>query len=161
MHQRMMEVFFRFHKLKIFRILPEISQSDVCLLAKLMVVRENQGERQGIRVSELAEKLELSVPSVSRTLNHLEKKGYVTRYEGINDRRITYVCLTDKGRDILEKVDTVMRDYWGTVISRMDPVTMEHLMDGIDEFYRVAEEELLKRLQEKENNINGRKDGCK
>lgn len=152
MYQRMMEVFFRFHKLKIFRILPEISQSDVCLLAKLMFVRDNQGERHGVRVSELADKLELSVPSVSRTLNHLEKKGYVTRYEGINDRRITYVCLTEQGRGILEKVDAVMRDYWGTVISRMEPSTVEHLMDGIDEFYRVAEEELTKRLQQKEHN---------
>lgn len=152
MYQRMMEVFFRFHKLKIFRILPEISQSDVCLLAKLMFVRDNQGERHGVRVSELADKLELSVPSVSRTLNHLEKKGYVTRYEGINDRRITYVCLTEQGRGILEKVDAVMRDYWGTVISRMEPSTVEHLMDGIDEFYRVAEEELTKRLQQKEDN---------
>lgn len=68
MHQRMMEAFFRFHKLKIFRILPEISQSDVCLLAKLMVVRENQGERQGIRVSELAQKLELSVEGICHPL---------------------------------------------------------------------------------------------
>lgn len=147
MYQKMMEVFFRFHKLKIYRILPEISQSDFCLLTKLMYVRENQEGRQGIKVSELAKKLEVSVPSVSRTLNHLEKKGYVMRYEDKKDRRITYVCLTEQGSSILEEVDAVMRDYWGTVLSQMKLSTVELLMGAIDEFYEVAEAELKKRLE--------------
>lgn len=147
MYQKMMEVFFRFHRLKIYRILPEIFKSDFSLLAKLMCVRDNQEGGQGIMVSELAKKIEVSVPSVSRTLKHLENKGYVRRYEDKKDRRITYVCLTEQGNGILQEVDTVMKDYWETVISKMKPSTVELLMDAIDEFYAVAEEELEKRLK--------------
>jgi len=50
----------------------------------------------GVQQEQLAEQLDIGKAAVSRAINSLENKGYVTRIRQHGDRRAYSVCLTDK-----------------------------------------------------------------
>lgn len=57
------------------------------------------------QVSDLAETFGVSVPSMSRAVDALVKKGLATRVEDAEDRRVRRVAITAKGTEL---VDTVL-----------------------------------------------------
>lgn len=60
--------------------------------------------QQGLRQEELVEQLDISKPAVSRALESLEKKGYVTRQKDFCDKRASQVMLTARARGIGPRV---------------------------------------------------------
>lgn len=54
--------------------------------------------------SQLAEALDLSQPTASRTLQSLESEGLVTRQPSASDGRVSYYAVTSRGRKALDKV---------------------------------------------------------
>lgn len=58
---------------------------------------------KGISVSEIGQRLHLSKPAISQTLNSLEKKGYINREIDREDRRKIMVTLTAEGSHKLEE----------------------------------------------------------
>lgn len=48
--------------------------------------------------------MDIKESSVARLIDRMEREGYVTRQKDINDRRITKLVLTDKGREYREKL---------------------------------------------------------
>jgi DNA-binding MarR family transcriptional regulator len=62
------------------------------------------------QVSDLAELFGASLPSMSRAVEGLVKKGLATRVEDPTDRRVRLVRLTAKGKDLVEKLVTVRRN---------------------------------------------------
>lgn len=58
------------------------------------------------RMSDLAQHQCVRLPTISRSVSSLVKRGLVERWVPENDRRITMVGLTDEGRRL---VDTLMR----------------------------------------------------
>ena len=81
-----MSAFFMLHKI------------EVC--GKLQ--KENGGD-DGVRISEVSRRTQMSMPAVSQMLNSLEGKGLVARSMTKNDRRAVFVCLTEKGKALLEQ----------------------------------------------------------
>jgi DNA-binding MarR family transcriptional regulator len=57
------------------------------------------------QVGELAETFGVSVPSMSRAVDALVKKGLATRVEDTDDRRIRHIAITAKGKEL---VDTLL-----------------------------------------------------
>jgi DNA-binding MarR family transcriptional regulator len=55
-------------------------------------------------LSPVAEKLGLSLPSASRAVDWLVKRGYVVRTEDPDDRRARRLELTDSGRDLAHQL---------------------------------------------------------
>lgn len=49
-------------------------------------------------MSEIAQRLSVTVGTLTTNMNGLEKKGYITRERGLADKRVVYVILTEKGR---------------------------------------------------------------
>lgn len=49
-------------------------------------------------MSVIAQKLHVTVSTLTINMNGLEKKGYIQRQRGERDKRVVYVTLTDKGR---------------------------------------------------------------
>jgi DNA-binding MarR family transcriptional regulator len=62
---------------------------------KMLFLLEDGGEHS---VTEIAAALELSLPAVSRAVDGLIEKGYVSRRESEHDRRARIVQLTEHGR---------------------------------------------------------------
>lgn len=47
-------------------------------------------------------------PSTTRLINHLENEGYLERKNAPKDKRANHIKLTDKGREIEEKVTEIV-----------------------------------------------------
>ena len=67
-------------------------------------------KRDGRTQLELAEATHLKAPTVSVSLQKLEKEGYVSRRPDEYDLRATRVFLTEKGRDLDERIRGIIRE---------------------------------------------------
>ena len=77
--------------------LPPLAWYDV-----LAVLRDAPDQR--LRQVEIAERVLLSNSGLSRLLDRIVARGLVERISCESDRRAFFVCLTDEGRDMLEKM---------------------------------------------------------
>ncbi len=68
------------------------------------LIMECLWEEDGITQKVISEKLMKDKPSVTRMLAHLEKKGLIYRIIPKENRRISKVFLTEKGKEIEEEV---------------------------------------------------------
>lgn len=82
-----------------------------------------------IRVGDIAQKLEVSSPSVVKGLKKLEQEGYII-YERYKD-----ISLTPKGLEVgnhLVKRNQVLQDFFATINQNCDPIqeaeTCEHYL---------------------------------
>lgn len=50
------------------------------------------------KMSEIANRLSVTVSTLTTNMNGLEKKGYITRERSRTDKRVVHVILTEKGR---------------------------------------------------------------
>ncbi len=52
--------------------------------------------------SDLAEELKISNPSVTTMIHKLSKQGYVIKCQSMEDKREYHICLTEKGKAVVE-----------------------------------------------------------
>ena len=109
-------------------VLIELHAGQVFVLIELW-------KKDGQRQIELAKKLNLSAPTVNKTLGGLFLKGYVRAESDPKDKRTSCVFLTDEGRKIREKIET----QWIEV--------EESCLKGLREPERVVLFDLLSRLR--------------
>ena len=64
-------------------------------------------EKDGLTVKTLGERLYLDSGTLTPLLNKLESKGYILKKKDTKDSRETNVYLTDKGRELKEKIIVV------------------------------------------------------
>jgi DNA-binding MarR family transcriptional regulator len=66
-------------------------------------------ERDGMTQSELTERLNRSPSTITKTVQRMEKGGFVQRCADDRDERVSRVFLTDEGRDLQPAVEDVWR----------------------------------------------------
>ena len=49
-------------------------------------------------MSEIAKRLSVTVGTLTTNMNGLEKKGYIIRERSVEDKRVVYITLTERGR---------------------------------------------------------------
>ena len=64
----------------------------------------------GCTVSKLAETIGVSLPAVTKRINSLEERGFVTRTRSEGDGRVKTIGLSDKGREEARAAGRLMRD---------------------------------------------------
>jgi DNA-binding MarR family transcriptional regulator len=86
-----------------------------------------------VSVKELSERLGLSLPATSRTVDGLLRRGLLSRLEDTEDRRIKRVRLTDDGRAMVHRIVTArlqgLEAYAATLSDDQRAVLMEALAD--------------------------------
>ncbi len=60
---------------------------------------------EGLPCSEIGERMITRDPDVTRLLNRLEKRGFITRTRARNDRRVVYGKITAAGLKLLREMD--------------------------------------------------------
>lgn len=71
----------------------------------LETVGNGEERQEGLTISEISEKMGISLPSVTAAINKLVKKGYVEKKRSQVDGRVVHVTLTKMGH----KADTAHR----------------------------------------------------
>lgn len=76
-----------------------LSNADITLLFSVWF-----GPEDGIKPSEIAERLDVTLPAITHKMNSLVEQGYLTRRESSVDQRVNYVLLTEKGQEYVNEV---------------------------------------------------------
>ncbi|MDG4772444.1 MarR family transcriptional regulator [Solwaraspora sp. WMMD792] len=76
-------------------------------------------EPDGLTVSEVAARLGVEQPTVTRSLSRLEHGGWFVRESVPGDRRLTRIVLTDKGRAGVSQIEAAWRTLAETATAGM------------------------------------------
>jgi DNA-binding MarR family transcriptional regulator len=84
-----------------------LSRGEYLVLRNIWMSKSGSraGGRGRLRAASLSEILELSRPSITRILNTLESRGFITRSIDEEDRRSVSIELTELGIEALEKAN--------------------------------------------------------
>jgi DNA-binding MarR family transcriptional regulator len=89
-------------------------------------------EPEAISVKALGEKLGLSLAAVSRAADELVQRGLVSRSEDPTDRRIKRLCLTDEGRDLVQRMREVRMAGFEQFVATLTPKQRAQLAKTLD-----------------------------
>jgi DNA-binding MarR family transcriptional regulator len=82
-----------------FRVLGEVGLSFTQM--KALFLLQEHGE---LTVKHISDRLSMSLPAMSRSVDGLVQRGFVARRECESDRRSRQVALLPQGRDVLNRV---------------------------------------------------------
>jgi len=72
-------------------------------------------EAEGTRLTDLAERAQITKQSMGYLVDYLEQRGYVERRPDPSDRRVALICLTDRGweevREALKIIARIEQDW--------------------------------------------------
>ena len=72
--------------------------------------------------SQVAETLKLTKPAISVFVNKLSKMGLLEKIQSDEDKRMYYVCITQKGKDIIEGDEELYKEF----DSLIKNITVDH-----------------------------------
>ncbi|MBI9043163.1 MAG: MarR family transcriptional regulator [Anaerolineaceae bacterium] len=82
-------------------------------------------------ISALAEKKNVSAPTVSRQVNSLVQKGLIFRKQDDSDRRVIVLQLTELGEKLLSKVREQTLEWLSKKISLLKEEEIQHIQKSI------------------------------
>ena len=96
-------------------------------------------EQQGIqvKVSDLSDALSLPRPGVTRTVKEMETGGYLQKKTSPDDRRITYISITEAGRALSQTYDA---EYFSALAPSLDIISEEdarQMVQTMETFYQI------------------------
>ena len=131
-------------------MVPELSKTETIIFHCMLEKSDGSCEKTSdinvtrIKMSELAKKIDISMPSLSRMVKGLEEKGYLKRVVDEEDRRNTYVCLTAKGKELSDEIHEKYMKLFKSVTQHIGQDKLIELGLRMDELVDVIEEELRK-----------------
>jgi DNA-binding MarR family transcriptional regulator len=85
-----------------------------------------------VSVKELSERLALSLPATSRTVDGLLRRGLLSRHEDAEDRRMKRLAITEDGRDVLRRVEQARLAGLEELIQQLPARDLDRLSAAID-----------------------------
>jgi DNA-binding MarR family transcriptional regulator len=106
-----------------------LSSAEGNILLHLLTQGHEMGQEQ------IVEQLDVSKPAISRALDSLEEKGFVTRQTDPGDRRMQRVRLTDRALETGPAVEEVYNQFYNLAIKG---ISQEELNETFKLFSRVS-----------------------
>ena len=116
-----------------------LSSAEGNILLHLFTHGQEMGQEQ------LVEQLDVSKPAISRTLNSLVTKGYVSRQRDPDDKRAHRIRLTDKALEIGPAIEQVYNHVYTLA---MRGITQDELEPFMTLFGRISENLACKHTKE-------------
>ena len=102
-------------------------------LTQLKAMHVLAGAGEPYSLNGLAERLGgLSLPTLSRAVEALVKRGFVSRTEDVEDRRVKRLDLTGAGRRTIERLVAIRAAEFETVLEKLSDEERERLADAIE-----------------------------
>ena len=141
----------QFHKLKLGDLFPDMTKMDCMTLMTIAHFYKEEKAQKKINTSKLAERMHAKQSAISRTLKKLEEKGLIVRTIDKEDRRNTYVEMTDKGRQAVAENKKKVNEVFEAVFSKMEKKDIEQLAAYLDRIYQLTKQEIeIRTKQEKD-----------
>lgn len=91
------------------------------------VLRILRGEGKPMPCQEIADRMIQVVPAMTGLLDRLEKQGLITRERSSEDRRVVYVELAEKARELLSQMDDPVSDLHKRLIGHLTSAELREL----------------------------------
>ena len=117
----------REHGTDFFETVGELDLSFTQVRALSILAREVDRATHG----EIGERLNLTLPTVSRAVEGLVKRGYVTRAEDADDRRFKQVAVTGEGRALMERLMELRVAGFAEFVATLDPADRDRLAKAL------------------------------
>lgn len=98
----------------------------------------------GVSISQLADNLGLSNPTVVRAVDALERKNLAHRHRNESDGRMVSIAATPEGRRVRALLDAARRERLVHLLAGMSAEYVEGLVRGLEEMARATAEEMLR-----------------
>ena len=115
-----------------------------------IIERENGNREQGVLASDIAKRLGITAPAVSKMLRSMEEKGYVERRVDEKDRRNTRVSITPDGKEAEQQVRRQMQEFITGVIERLGEERTKELIHLMNRYTEIMQEENQNRKRKKQ-----------
>ncbi|KPU27857.1 hypothetical protein TR13x_00410 [Caloranaerobacter sp. TR13] len=99
---------------------------DITLSQLIILKQINRGIHT---VSSLSEKLTISAPAASKLIEQLHKSGFVIRKRSDKDRRVVFIELTDKGKEILKNNEQIRNEVFKEMLSPLSKNEIDTLIN--------------------------------
>lgn len=106
-------------------------------------------ELDEVRVSDVAEKIDVTLPSITRNITTLEENGYLRKEESTKDKRVINIILTDKGVALYKEYVCDFHKRNSEVLKDIPEEDIRVTIKTFHEIYRLMEEEYTKSLKER------------
>ncbi len=142
--KRIMDAFYMGKRIRdMLPLLPEgVSPSYVRYLDTIEKLERKNGY---VRVSDISSEMNVQRPGVTRTVNEMETKGYLRKTTSPDDARVTYLEITEKGRELSKKYN---EEVFEEIIADLPPVSDEEaeiLIGTTRKFYETMSSRWLKK----------------
>ena len=98
-------------------------------------------DENGLDISELSERCQLLMPSLSRIIQNLESRKVVQRQSVETDQRRSAIFLTDGGRKLFEVIAPKSVERYNYITEKFGYGKLELLYDLLDELVEKIDEE--------------------
>lgn len=114
-------------------LLQDVSDHEFGLLMMILRFQKQNPEIKGIYVSDLAKKLCITKSAVSKMLGNLEKRELIERAVDLDNRRNTFVYLTEKGNELCQVQHKRMRTFLKQVEAELGEQRYQAILAGMQE----------------------------
>jgi DNA-binding MarR family transcriptional regulator len=108
-----------------------------------------------LRMQDIARMFDVSRSTVTDYVDYLERKGYVRRVRGKDDKRDVYVEPTQKGRSWVSKFDNITQKYADDGVSRLTPeereIFLRLLVKFVGDFEKPPYDKMLREREKQES----------
>jgi len=94
-------------------------------------IMSNLFKRDRVSMKDIAERIGRDKSTVTALVNKLVDAGFVVKEKGPDDNRITYLCLTAKGRSLENDFDKISEHLIATAFRGFSQKEREELVRGI------------------------------
>ena len=116
--------------LRLFRALERVDTDLTPQQYRILKLAGAGGERS----AKLAERLAVAKPTLTATADGLVAAGYARRDAEPGDRRVVRLCLTDSGRDAVDRADAAYGRWLDQVLAETgEPDQVLHALDALNE----------------------------
>ena len=97
------------------------------------------GADGALPMNQLADALDVSQASTTGIVDRMEQRGLITRERDPDDRRVTLVQLTDRGRQAIERLGAERRDKLGKLLDELTDEELQAFLIGSRAMRRARE----------------------
>jgi DNA-binding MarR family transcriptional regulator len=88
---------------------------------------------EGLKCSEIGERMVTRDPDITRLLDRLEKQGWIERRRSTTDRRVVTTTITPSGLALLTSLDAPIRELLDQMLGRLGPAKLQTLIELLEE----------------------------
>ncbi|MCI5649444.1 MAG: MarR family winged helix-turn-helix transcriptional regulator [Fusicatenibacter sp.] len=97
----------------------------------LEAIWEQQNHQGFGRVSDISAQLEITMPSITKLVQELEGMGMLKKETDPKDRRVSFLYLTEAGRDCVERYVTQFHREWAEALPDISDQQAEEVIQRI------------------------------